>query len=170
MPAPRDFRRSSFSQLRVERCGKYIGRYTYWKLYEIENTLRVFIHSVLSVQINSNWWSAAADRKLQEKATRVRADYARRPWHTPAGPHDIYHVFLPDISKIIRTHNHLFDRVVPDIDKWVVRIDDIRLPRNLVGHMNFLSLSDRQRIDALHRDIGVLITQIQAYGLSVRIP
>src|SRR5947209_5709689 len=107
MPAPQDFRRSGFSALRVERCGKYMGRYTYWKLYVIENTLRVVVHSILSKQIHSTWWTAAAGPKLQAKVAWVRADYTRRPWHTPAGSHDIYYVFLSDLSKIMRENSHL---------------------------------------------------------------
>ncbi len=170
MPAPRDFRNYAFSQVRVERCGKYIGRYNYWKLYAIENVLRVILNSVLSRQIGSNWWTVAVDPDVQRKATNVRAAYVSRPWHTPAGSHDIYYVFLPDISNIMRANGHLLAPVIPTINTWITRIDDIRIPRNLVGHMNFPNLGDRQRIDALHRDMGTLIAQVQSHGLTVQVP
>jgi hypothetical protein len=170
MPAPRDFRSFGFSQMRVERCGKYIGRYNYWKLYVIENILRVVLNSVLLRQIGLNWWTIAVDPGVQKKATKVRAAYASRPWHTPAGNHDIYYVFLPDISNIIRANSHLLAPVIPTINIWITRIDDIRIPRNLVGHMNFPNVADRQRIDTLHRDVGSLIGQVQSYGLAVDIP
>ena len=170
MPAPRDFRNLVFSQVRVERCGKYIGRYNYWKLYAIQNILRVTLNSVLSSQIGPNWWNVAVDPAVRRKATGVRANYARRPWHTPAGTHDIYYVFLPDISNIMRANSHLLKPVIPTINLWITRIDDIRIPRNLVGHMNFPNLLDRQRIDSLHRDIGSLISQMQSYGLPINIP
>ena len=170
MPAPRDFRRLAFSQPKIERCGKYLGRHSYWKLYAIENILRVVLHSVLSNQISLGWWSVAVDPKVQQKASRVRADYARRPWHTPAGSHDIYYVFLPDISNIMRTNSHLLAPIIPDIDTWMTRIDDVRLPRNLIGHMNFPSPADRLRIDTLHRDIGTLISVIESSGVTARIP
>jgi hypothetical protein len=170
MPAPRDFRKFSFSQVRVERCGKYIGRYNYWKLYAIENILRVILNSVLSRQIGPNWWTVAVDPDVQRKATNVRAAYARKAWHTVAGGHDIYYVFLSDISKIIRANSHLLAPVIPTINTWITKIDDIRIPRNLVGHMNFPNVADRQRIDALHRDMSSLIAQVQWYGLAVHIP
>lgn len=172
MPAPRDFRSFGFSPVRIERCGKYLGRYSYWKLYAIENTLRVVLHSVLLRQIlpPDDWWNVAVDPKVREKAGRVRADYTKRPWHTPAGSHDVYYIFLPDISRIMRTASHLFEPVIPDIDNWIARIDDLRLPRNLVGHMNFPNRDDRQRIDALHRDVGNLISAISNYGLSILVP
>ncbi|HKW61442.1 MAG TPA: hypothetical protein VJN89_02760 [Candidatus Acidoferrum sp.] len=170
MPAPRDFRKFNFSQARVERCGKYVGRYNYWKLYAIENILRVTLNSVLSRQIGPAWWTVAVDPDVQKKATKVRASYASKPWHTPAGSHDIYYVFLPDISNIMRANSHLLAPVIPAISTWIKRIDDIRIPRNLVGHMNFPNLPDRQMIDALHRDMGSLIGQVQSHGLPVNIP
>jgi hypothetical protein len=170
MPAPRDFRTVGFSQVRIERCGKYLGRYSYWKLYAIENSLRIVLHSVLGKQISPNWWTVAVDPAVQNKASRVRSDYARKPWHTPAGSHDIYYVFLPDLSNIMRANSHLFAPVIPDIDTWITKIDDVRLPRNLVGHMNFPHNKDRQRIDILHQEIGELILQVQGAGLSIQIP
>lgn len=170
MPAPRDFRKFAFSFDRVERCGKYIGRYNYWKLYAIENILRVVVNSVLSKQINPNWWVVGVDPDVQKKAAKVRASYASKPWHTPAGSHDIYYVFLPDISNIMRANSHLIAPVIPSIGLWIKRVDDIRIPRNLIGHMNFPNLADRQRIDALHRDVGSLVTTVQSRGLPIAIP
>ncbi len=170
MPAPRDFRKSAFSQVGVERCGKYIGRYNYWKLYAIENILRAALHSVLSRQIGPNWWAVAVDPDVQKRAVKVRATYASKPWHTSAGSHDIYYVFLPDISNIMRANSHLLAPVIPSINAWITKIDDIRIPRNLVGHMNFPNLADRQRIDALHRDMSSLVAEVQSHGLPVAIP
>ena len=170
MPAPRDFRTFSFSNERVERCGKYVGRYNYWKLYAIENTLRVTLHTILSRQIGPDWWTVAVDPEVQKRATKVRDSYTRRPWHTPAGSHDIYYVFLPDISNIMRANSHLIAPVIPTINGWITRIDDIRIPRNLVGHMNYPNLADRQRIDVLHSDMRSLVAQVQTRGLPIAIP
>jgi len=64
MPRVLDFRLYSFQPNRIARCGRKIGRDVYWKLYVIENTIRIVIHSVLTAQINANWWSAAVDQRI----------------------------------------------------------------------------------------------------------
>ena len=66
----------------VRASGRDIGRNVYWKLYAIENVVRVIIHSVLSAQINTNWWATATDPTLQKKALGFRRKYTSRPWHT----------------------------------------------------------------------------------------
>jgi hypothetical protein len=39
----------------------HIGSKLYWELYAIENTLRVVVNSVLTLQIGTHWWSVAVD-------------------------------------------------------------------------------------------------------------
>ena len=60
--------------------------------------------------------------------------------------------------------------MVPDIDQWVARIEQVRLPRNIVGHMNWLSMTDRQRIDVFHADVQHLIQHLASAGASLIVP
>lgn len=170
MASLQDFRNYPFAQARAEQCGKFLGRRSYWKLYTIENVLRVILHSVLSNQIGKDWWGIAVDPDMQRKAAKVRTSYLKRPQHTPAGNHDIYYVFLPDIANIIRANSHLFLPVLPDVHSWLGRIEDVRLPRNLIGHMNFPNQLDRKRIDALHQDIHTLVARVEQYNIAIQIP
>lgn len=170
MPVVRDFRDYSFSEPRIERCGRYLGRRSYWKLYAIENLLRTVLHSVLSTQIGANWWNLAVDPKVRNDANETRKRYARNPQHTVPGTHDIYYVYLSSLNNIIRTNSNQFLPIVPDIDQWVSKIESILIPRNLVGHMNFPNQADRERIDRLHQDIYALVTCVQRAGISIRIP
>lgn len=170
MPFVRDFRVYRFQIPRVTRCGKFIGRGWYWKLYVVENTLRVFIHSVLSVQISPKWWDIAVDPGIRKNAERFRLQYAKKPQHTLPGRHGIYYVFLPDLNKIISANSNLLLPVVPDIDQWIARIEEVRTSRNLVGHMNFPDDRDRGRIDQVHSQVPSLITQLEKRGLPVEIP
>src|SRR6202035_3825101 len=144
------FRAQRFAAPRIGRCGRYVARQSYWKLYAIENTLRVVINSVLSVQVAPNWWPLAADPRHIQNAIRFRAQYAAKPQHASPGRHDIYLVFLTDLTQIIRIHSHHFRPVIPDVDRWITRLEGIRLPRNLVGHMNFPNHYDRERINKAH--------------------
>src|SRR5271169_1452694 len=100
----RDFRRYGFAAKRVDGCGHYIANTSYWKLYAVENTLRVVINSVLSAQIAPNWWPITADPRIAANAVRFRRQYTLRPRHASPGRHDIYLVFLSDLNQIIRIH------------------------------------------------------------------
>ena len=170
MPIVRDFRNFSFDPVRIDRCGKFVGRNDYWKLYAIENLLRLVIHSVLSAQISAGWWSLAVDPKVQRKAQDTRQRYARKPWHTMPGRHDIYYVFLPDLNQIVRANSNLFLPVIPETDKWIVRIESVHLPRNVVSHMNFPNQFDRKLIDDIYGEINTLVLQLQQSGLTIQIP
>ncbi len=170
MAIVRDFRYFQFDQLRVDRCGKHIGRHIYWKLYTIENLVRTIIHSVLTAQINSKWWDVAVDPKIQKRAAGLRQQYAERPGHTLPGNHDIYYVFLSDLNKIIGANSNLFLPVLTDVDNWIVKLEGVRLPRNIVSHMNFPNQPDRQKIDKTYNDFVSLLPRIEAAGVTLLIP
>jgi hypothetical protein len=135
MPAPTDFRTFTFDLVRVDSAGKNVGRGVYWKLYAIENIVRVIIHSVLVVQIGPGWWATATGSQIQKRVAGFMAAYAKKPWHSTPGKHEIYYTFLGDLNEIIRANSHLFVPVIPDIDQWIARLEQIRAPRNIVGHM-----------------------------------
>lgn len=162
MPPLRDFRTlTQFAQEAVDTSGKSVGTRVYWKLYVIENLYRIIIHSILSSQLSKSWWDIATNPKIRNKAESCKKKYLSKPWHTTPGPHDIYYVDLYDLNEIIRANSHIFSPVIHDIDRWIVELELIRLPRNVVAHMNFPSKTDRQRIDILYEDLKMLINSIQ---------
>jgi len=170
MPDARDFRGTSgFDIGRVNSAGRDVGRRVYWKLYAVENAFRIIIHSVLSGQIGSSWWTTAVDTGLQRKAQGFRSKYTSKPWHTSPGSHDIYYVDLADLNEIIRANSHLFLPIIPDVDQWMARIEQIRLPRNVVAHMNWPNATDRKRIDVLYDDVMALSSSL-AMKLHMGIP
>ncbi|MEX0733679.1 MAG: hypothetical protein WD944_01425 [Steroidobacteraceae bacterium] len=170
MAAIKDFRQFAFDPARVDAAGKNIAQNVYWKLYAIENSFRVIVHSILSVQINPNWWTVAVDPGIQGQIAKRKADYASAPWHSSPGKHDVYYAFLSDLSKIIAANSHLFKPDIPDIDAWVARIEQIRLPRNIVGHMNWPHATDRSRIDVFHADLQHLLIRLAASRTGLTIP
>ncbi len=161
MATAKDFRTvKAFDTKAVDRSGKDVGKRTYWKLYAIENAVRVLIHSVLSAQIGAGWWSSAVDPSLQKKAEGFRKRYLARPWHTAPGSHGIYYIDLADLNEIIRANSNLFLPVVADVDQWLAKLEQIRLPRNVVAHMNWPSETDRKRIDVLYDDVQTLLSAV----------
>jgi hypothetical protein len=170
MPVVRDFRHASFRLDRIDRCGRYVASKLYWKLYSIENTLRITINSVLASQIGANWWTVAADPAIVSKASRFRAHYAARPKNANPGVADIHLVFLSDLTEILRANSHQFLPLIPDTNDWIAALEAIRVPRNLVGHMNFPNAFDKAAIDSAYSQLPSLLNQLKATGIPILIP
>jgi hypothetical protein len=166
-----DFRLLPFDPSGITKGGRYVGRRTYWKLYTIENIFRIVIHSVLLVQIPSkNWWDVAVDARIRGKAEKFKDNYLKKSWHGKPGTHDIYYIDLYDLNEIIRVNANLFDPVIPDLDKWMLGIEELRLPRNVIAHMNFPSVTDIKRIDVFYDDCLNLVTIVQSKKVTLVIP
>ena len=165
-----DFRESAFAPPRLDQCAKFVGRTAYWKLYAIENIFRVVVHTVLSAQLGRGWWDLAVNPTIRSLAERRRQNYAQKPWYSSPGPHDIYYTLLAELNEIIRANSDLFRPVVPDVDQWIVGLESLRLPRNVVGHMNYPGRNDQKRIDVFYEDCKKLVAQIAASGLPLVIP
>ena len=170
MPRVRDFRQFAFQPDRIARCGRNIGAGVYWKLYAIENTIRIVIHSILSVQISPNWWTEAVDQNIVRNAQRFRRSYIAKPQNASPGTHDIHLVFLSDLTEIIRANRNLIAPVVPTTDQWILTLEGIRLPRNLVGHMNFPNTYDRSAVDAAYAHLPALLAHLTAFPIPIIIP
>lgn len=172
MPAAiTDFRGHAFDIAKINACGKDVGRKVYWKLYAVENLVRVVVHSVLTRQIGTTWWTVAVDPGTKKQVVHLQAQYAQQPWHGAPGRHGIYYTFLSDLNPIIAANSHHFLPLIPDIDGWIGRIEQIRVPRNILGHMNWPSATDRKRIDVFYNDFEALVKKLAATsGFSLLIP
>ena len=155
-----DFRNYAFDTKRVSLSGKDLGGKVYSKLYAIENLIRILVHSVLTAQLGQNWWAVAADPQLRKDVSKRMASYGNRPWHSTPGKHEVYYVYLSDLTKILTTNSAQFLPHIPDVDQWTARLEQIRLPRNIVGHMNWLTNIDRNRIDVCLADVEQLVAKL----------
>jgi len=170
MPIVRDFRAYSYNASRIERCGRHIGSKVYWKLYAIENTFRIVIHSILSVQLGANWWHTAIAPNQIPRIGRRRAAYVARPNNASPGASDIHLLLLSELTEILRDNSHLFVPVVPDTHNWIATLESIRVPRNLVGHMNFPNAFDKAAIDSAYSQLSSLFGYLTAHNVPVLIP
>lgn len=166
-----DFRNYAFDTKRITFSGKDIGAKVYSKLYAIENLVRILVHSVLTAQLGPNWWAVAADPQLQKDVVKRMASYGNRPWHSTPGKHEVYYIYLSDLTKILTSNSAQFLPLIPDVDQWTARLEQIRLPRNIVGHMNWLTVVDRNRIDVCLADIEQLVAKLASNPqLAISIP
>jgi hypothetical protein len=147
-----------------------VGGHVFWKLYAIENLLRVLVNSILAAQIGKDWWDLAVDPAIINSVARRKKDYEQSPWHSSPGGHNIYFAFLSDLGKIMLSNSHLFLPNVSNTDAWIARIEQVRVPRNVVGHMNWPSSIDRKRIDVFHADIHMLLGHLSKQGYPLKIP
>lgn len=170
MPLVRDYRKFSFQARRIDRCGKNVGGKLYWKLYALENTVRVVINSVLSIQVGQQWWTTAVAPSVVAKAQKRRTRYAAKPQHSNPGAHDIYLIDLFDLTEILRVNSHLFLPIIPETNQWLATLELIRLPRNLVGHMNFPNAFDRNAIDNAHKQLPNLVSRLTGQNIPIAIP
>jgi hypothetical protein len=140
-------------------------------LYSIENYLRVILHSVLKAQIGSTWLDKSIGPDTKKRIEKIKKDHLRKGVHTLPGRHDVYYIYLSDLTKIMAAARHLIIKVIADVDSWIVKTESVRVPRNLVGHMNFPNLADRNRIDALHTDLSGLMSRLEKEpGLKIEVP
>lgn len=173
MSGLKDFRSYSFSYDRVKTCGKYLGKNYYWKLYAIENLLRIIIHSILSVQWTetSDWWQALAG-----KAKKTALDNMNRylPLETrifsKPGKHPLYFIYIKDLNEIIRTNKIFFEKVIPRLDRLILDIENIIIPRNIVVHMNYPNKIDQSRIDVFYNDLQIILDIIKEKKIELKIP
>jgi hypothetical protein len=170
MSRTRDYRGISFSAERIDRCGRYIGSNLYWKFYAVENTFRIVLNSVLTVQLGVDWWDLAVDPDVARRSRRFRSTYEARPRHANPGQHDIHLLFLSDLTDIMRTNSHIFIPVISDADQWIATLEGIRVPRNLVGHMNFPNAYDLATIDHAYSRLPSLLTALAASNIPILIP
>jgi hypothetical protein len=170
MPIVRDFRNYSFQASRVDRCAKNVGGELYWKLYALENTVRIVINSVLVIQIGQQWWTTAVAPPVRDEAQRRRKRAAARPQHASPGAHDIYLIGLFELIEILRVNSHLFLPIIPETNQWVVTLEGIRPSRNLVGHMNFPNAYDRTAIGNAYGQLPNLVARLSGQNIPIAIP
>ena len=170
MPPVRDFKKYVFLPLRVDRCGRNVGSKAYWKLYSIENTVRVIVNSVLSKQISQQWWATAVNPTVVKEAQKRRARYTAKPKHANPGPHDIYLIGLFDLTEILRVNSHLFVPIIPETDQFLVILESMRMSRNIIGHMNFPNVYDRNAIDTAYKQLPTILDRLKAGNVPIAVP
>lgn len=163
-----DFRRlSNFKINGVNENGRFMGQSAYWKLYFVENALRVVINTILTIQVRpistpyTSWWDFLYhDTTLMRDAENARRGYLAST-HTYPGRHDIYYVYLHDLGDIMHDNAVYFEPLIPEVEDWVLKIEQIRLPRNCIGHMNLINAGDRRQIDTLYYECKALIRKLE---------
>lgn len=163
MASIEDFRiDDDFARAKVNRSGRIVGRTIYWKLYSIENLLRVLIDSTLSVAYpEPRWWMFVLSRKQLGEIESRRQEHKILPWSSTRGNHALYYLNLSELGGIILATEPYMSSVIEDTDALIRGIATIRQPRNVVAHMSFPSEDDKSHIDDLHSQVVSLIKTVE---------
>lgn len=162
MPTTEDFRtHPSFALAGVASSGRAIGTKAYWRLYLVENIFRVIIHSILTAQYaHGDWWKEAVDPGRQTKAEVRKARYKALSWKSTEGEHGIYYLDISDLVEIMRVASDYLSPLM-DVDEWIIRLEEMRLPRNVVAHMNFPTQDDQDYYNKLYKDACSLMKNLE---------
>jgi len=142
-----DYRERPFSKTTLTRTGNHVGRNSFPRLFFVENSLRIIINTVLSIQINPNWWNTLISHGLKEKAIQEERKHIERiTGRTPvlrAGNRSIHFLLLSELINIARQNIHKFTPVLKGFDEYLIELDSFRGARNYVCHMNYPFKDDR---------------------------
>jgi hypothetical protein len=146
-----DYRNFNWNTALLIRYGKTLGKDHYWKVYVLENIIRVIIHSVLAIQVGPDWWDRVVDPRICGTAASIRNNYLTQTPSRNPGRHDIYCTYLPNLGRILFDNKGYFYPLLPEVEKVIIGLERIRLPRNLIGHMNVLTGIDKRSITNFYK-------------------
>jgi hypothetical protein len=146
-----DYRNFNWNTTVLTSYGKQLGKDHYWKIYVLENTIRVIIHSVLAIQVGPDWWNKVVDPRIRGTAVTIRNKYLTQTPSRNPGRHDIYCTYLPNLGRILFDNKGAFYPLLPEVEKIIIGLERIRLPRNLIGHMNVLTARDKRSITNFYK-------------------
>lgn len=156
---PKDFRYKPFSDVSIIiDSGKYAGNRFYYKLFVIENLIRIIINTIM---INDyplrDWWAHAVDGGI------------KKSWHRRSRHHGIYHVFLKDLNTIIINNRIFIETYISDLDDLILTIENFNDTRRKIAHTKYLNTVDLNQLDKLYNLTKRLTIELSSH-LTIVIP
>jgi hypothetical protein len=141
---------------------KRMSERVYPLLYLFENSVRDLIEAVLRDRYGKDWWTTAVPKKVQETATKHKADEGKAGWHSARGGRQIDYVFLNDLWAIIKDKWNDFRDLFPD-QAWIQTLitNDMNVSRRVLAHMTPLAADDITGIEASFRKWVKQLTAVE---------
>ena len=115
----------------------------YLYLYCIENSLRIFIETVLKENYGDAYFSQVSDG-IKRTVTFRKENEQRNKWLSLRGYSDIFYLDFKELSSIIRSNWKIFEKYFPS-QEWITsKINDLSEVRNLIAHNSFVSEQERK--------------------------
>ena len=116
-------------------------------LYLLENSIREFIHRIMTFQCGPNWWDSQAPPELQKEVAKRMSDDKRDSWHQRRGTRPIDYLDLKDLPRLMnKLEKVVVPEIISDLDWFRQLVKQVYKSRCVVCHMNPL---DKDNIDAV---------------------
>ena len=136
---------------RLGAAGRNLGSEVYPRLFLLENSIRCLISRRLSKSA-SNWWDTLVPRAVQENVSRTMKREKRCPYRRPRGSSELSYANFSDLRDIILANGAHFRDVIPDMEWFKVKMDEVYMARNSLAHCVSLSNEDILRITVFFGD------------------
>jgi hypothetical protein len=122
-------------------------------MYQLENSIRLLIESVLS-RSGKDWWNKRVPPDVQKNVQRTMDKEKRYPYRDKRGNQPLYYANFDDLKKIVIDPSNMIDfkGIIIDFDWFKVKMDEVYMARNNLAHCVPLPEDDISRIFLFHRD------------------
>jgi len=124
----------------------------YTAIHAFENSVRQLIENTLLEEVGEDWWASSVSNKVRTSAENRIADEQKTRWHGQRGEEPLHYTMLPDLLKIIRGNQEIFEPFIPNVE-WAAQIfEGVERSRNVIMHSEVLSDRDIARVGSLLKD------------------
>ncbi len=137
-----------FLDYKIEKDAKKMAGSPYYILYLFENSIRMFINTILTKKYGKDWWSKVVTKSniIQKVDSRKKSEGINK-WHVPRGEHELFYTDLEDLTYLLNKEKQEFEEYLGDVDLWVTKISkETKLSRNIVDHHNPLPQREINRL------------------------
>lgn len=129
----------------------------YTFLYCIENSLRMFVETVLIDEYGEDY-TDNIPKEVKRKIESRKEEEKLNKWLSIRGGNDLFYTDFNELGNIITKNWTIFSKYFPRLNWIVEKINDIYRVRNLVGHNSYVKNDDRNLLRIYYIQI---IKQIQ---------
>ena len=126
----------------------------YFKLYCLENFLRLFTENVAINNLGIKYWELLKIKKeILEKIKSRKEKEEQNRWLSLRGNSNIFYMDFDDIRRLIISNWNLFATYFPD-QPWITqRLTDLYKIRNLIAHNSYIDRNDQKTLDTFANNI-----------------
>jgi hypothetical protein len=125
----------------------------YSMLYQLENSLRIFVEKKLRDSFGNSWWErGVSQREIREGAERKKAVEPESNLSL------INYTEFDDLRRIITNNWEIFRDTFQTQTGIVSRLEELEPMRNKIAHSRLLSNEDLAKLELFSKEISVLIS------------
>jgi len=132
------------------REAKVMAEKVYPILYVFENSARDIIARVLAANLGADWWDKVAYSEIRTEVKRRKAKEGEEAWHSKRGDNPLSYLDLDHLSDLVgkpKVWPH-FKEIFPRDNWFSAVVDDLKVSRRVIAHMNPLTDDDIKQVEA----------------------